>query len=290
MPQVSVNDAASPNLAVRAERLVLGYPGKVAVDSSTFAIPRGSVTAVIGPNGSGKSTLLNSIAGILDPLSGKLEVPARTNGAREISYVLQNTKVNDALPITVHEVVAMGRYPDLGLFGRFDADDRKAIDVAMQRTGITEMATRHLHELSGGQRQRVFVAQGLAQDHQVLMLDEPLTGIDLPTAQAIDEVIHDERGRGCTVIMTTHDLSEAMVADFVVLLSGRVVAAGSPHAVLTRHNLTEAYGQGLMHVDEGAIFIDDPAHVPIPGRHAGMKRTIHTDANPSDVHHDDGAG
>ena len=118
----------------------------------------------------------------------------------------------------------------------------------------------------------------------------PLTGIDLPTAQAIDEVIHDERGRGCTVIMTTHDLSEAMVADFVVLLSGRVVAAGSPHAVLTRHNLTEAYGQGLMHVDEGAIFIDDPAHVPIPGRHAGMKRTIHTDANPSDVHHDDGAG
>lgn len=280
-----LSETLPESLAVRAHDLVLGYPGKVAVGSSTFSIPRGSVTAVIGPNGSGKSTLLNAIAGLLDPLSGTIEVRGRDNGARRIAYVLQNTKVNEALPITVREVVAMGRYPGLGFYRQLSAADREAVDNAMRRTGVTDMSTRHLHELSGGQRQRVFVAQGLAQDHQILMLDEPLTGIDLPTAQAIDEVIHDERGRGCTVIMTTHDLSEAMVADFVVLLSGRVVAAGSPDEILTRDNLTEAYGQGLMHVDEGAIFIDDPAHIPIPGRHAGMRRTIHTDANPSDVHH-----
>jgi iron complex transport system ATP-binding protein len=272
--------------AVAAERLVLGYPGKVAVAASTFTIPAGFVTAVIGPNGSGKSTLLNAIAGLLEPLAGSLEVPARQDGARRIAYVLQTTKVNDALPITVGEVVAMGRYPGLGLYGRQTAADREAVATAMHRTGIEDLGSRHLQELSGGQRQRVFVAQGLAQDHAILMLDEPLTGIDLTTAQAIDEVIHDERSRGCTVIMTTHDLSEAMVADYVVLLSGKVVAAGPPDEILTRENLVAAYGSALLHVDEGTMFIDDPAHIPIPGRHTRLQRTIHTSANPSDHHPD----
>jgi manganese transport system ATP-binding protein len=244
------------------------------------------VTAVIGPNGSGKSTLLNAIAGLLEPLSGTLDVPARCDGSERIAYVLQTTKVNDALPITVREVVAMGRYPGLGLSKRLTAADREAVANAMRRTAIDDLGGRHLHELSGGQRQRVFVAQGLAQDHAILMLDEPLTGIDLPTAQAIDEVIHDERSRGCTVIMTTHDLSEAMVADFVVLLSGRVVAAGPPEAILNRDNLVAAYGSSLLHLEEGVTFIDDPAHFAIPGRHGRMQRTIHTDSNPSDVHHD----
>lgn len=273
--------------AVTADRLVLGYPGKIAVDTSSFAIPVGSVSAVIGPNGSGKSTLLNAIAGLIEPLSGSLDVPARCDGSDRIAYVLQTTKVNDALPITVREVVAMGRYPGLGLYKRLTAADREAVATAMERTGIEDLGSRHLHELSGGQRQRVFVAQGLAQDHAILMLDEPLTGIDLPTAQAIDEVIHDERSRGCTVIMTTHDLSEAMVADFVVLLSGRVVAAGPPDEIVNRDNLVAAYGNALLHIDEGAAFLDDPAHFAIPGRHRQMQRTIHTDSNPSDVHHDD---
>lgn len=274
--------------AVAAKNLVLAYGGTVALDASTFAIPAGTVTAVIGPNGSGKSTLLNAIAGLLEPASGTLDVPARHEGNQRIAYVLQTTKVNDALPITVGEVVAMGRYPGLGYYRRLSAADREAVTLAMQRTGIDTMSNKHLHELSGGQRQRVFVAQGLVQKHDILMLDEPLTGIDLPTAQAIDEVIHDERGRGCTVIMTTHDLSEAMVADYVVLLSGRVVAAGPPAEILTTANLTSAYGQSLLHVEEGGVFIDDPAHISVPGRHVHLQRTIHTDANPSDVHHDGG--
>jgi len=273
--------------AVFAEGLVLGYPGKVAMTESDFLIPEGAVTAVIGPNGSGKSTVLNAIAGLIEPLAGNLEVPARNGGSQRIAYVLQTTKVNDALPITVQEVVAMGRYPGLGYYRRLGSEDRAAVSEAMRRTGIEDLSKRHLHELSGGQRQRVFVAQGLVQDHDLLLLDEPLTGIDLPTAQAIDEVIHDERGRGCTVIMTTHDLSEAMVADFVLLLSGRVVAAGEPPAVLTAANLTAAYGQSLLHVEEGGVFIDDPAHIPVPGRHVHLQRTIHTDSNPSDVHHGD---
>lgn len=272
--------------AVRAVDLVLGYGSDIAIGPSSFEIPAGVVTAVIGPNGSGKSTLLSAIAGLIMPAEGSLDVPERNSGSHNISYVLQTTKVNEALPITVREVVAMGRYAGAGAYRRLTRADRDAAAVAMQRTGIESIAGRHLQELSGGQRQRVFVAQGLAQDHEMLLLDEPLTGIDLPTAQAIDDVIHDELTRGCTVILTTHDLTEARVADHVLLLSGRVVAFGPPDEVLTRDNLTEAYGPSLLHVGEEGLFIDDPAHIPVPGRHVHHERSIHAEPSPSDMHGD----
>jgi manganese transport system ATP-binding protein len=247
------------NPAVTATDLELGYGTEVVLARSSFTIPAETITAVIGPNGSGKSTLLNAIAGLLEPISGTLEVPARRRGSYRIAYVLQTTRVHDALPITVREVVAMGRFPDQGV-RRFDAEDREAIDGAMQRTGITDISGRHLSELSGGERQRVFVAQGLAQDHDVLLLDEPLTGIDLVAARSIDDVIHAERDGGRTVILTTHDLSEARVADHVLLLAGRVVAAGPPAEVLTDDHLLAAYGPSLLHVQPGGVIVDDPAH------------------------------
>lgn len=261
------------NPAVVAESLVLAYGETVAVDRSTFTVPAGVVTAVIGPNGSGKSTLLNSIAGLIEPHSGSIDVPARRGGPERVAYVLQTTKVNDALPISVGEVVAMGRFAAQGWHRRLTAEDRAAIEEAMVRTGIAHLSNHHLRNLSGGQRQRAFVAQGLAQDHDLLLLDEPLTGIDLAAAQAIDEVIHDEIERGCTVIMTTHDLSEARIADHVLLLSGRVVASGPPEEVLTTDNLTEAYGQSLLHLEPGQMIIDDPAHTPVPGRHVHRQKS-----------------
>lgn len=181
----------------------------------------------------------------------------------------------------------MGRYSSAGAYRWLGTGDKTAVANAMERMDITAIGSKHLHDLSGGQRQRVFVAQGLAQDHEILLLDEPLTGIDLPTAQAIDNVIHDETSRGCSVIMTTHDLSEAQVADHVLLLSGRVIASGPPSDVLTRDNLVEAYGPSLLHVGEGGqVFLDDPAHAPIPGRHAHRQRIIHTEASPTDFHGD----
>ncbi len=269
--------------AITATDLELRYGPTTALGASTFSIPSGTVTAVIGPNGSGKSTLLNAIAGLLPPASGTVETTAEKQS--EISYVLQSTRVNQALPVTVREVVSMGRYAVRGAYGRLNADDRRAVDEAMDRAGVSEIATQHLDELSGGQRQRVFVAQGLAQDHTILLLDEPLTGIDLAAAQAIDAVIHDESERGCTVVMTTHDLSEAQVANHVLLLAGRVVASGPPDEVLTRENLVAAYGQSLLHVDDGGqLFLDDPAHTHLPGRHAHRERTIHTESSPEELH------
>lgn len=272
--------------AVVARELVLGYGTQVAVSASSFEIPKGRVTAVIGPNGAGKSTILNAIAGLAAPMAGSIEVNVTAPGTRRISYVLQTTKVNDSLPISVSEVVAMGRYASRGLYRWLSDDDRTAIALAMERTGITNLGNRHLQDLSGGQRQRVFVAQGLAQDHDILMLDEPLTGIDITTAQAIDKVIHDEKSRGCSVVMTTHDLSEARVADHVLLLSGRVVASGPPDKVLTAEHLKDAYGESLLHLEEGQIFLDDPAHVPVPGRHIHRDRTIHTEGSRAELHGD----
>ena len=267
--------------AVRASRLSVSYGGTLAIGPSDFSIEKGSVTAVIGPNGSGKSTLLNVVAGLIEPSSGSIEVDVSVG---RLAYVMQATKVNENLPVTVREVVAMGRYATLGPRRRMGAADREAVDSAMHRLEIGRLAGRHLHDLSGGQRQRVFVAQGLAQDHDFLLLDEPLTGIDLTTAQAIDEVIHGERSDGCTVIMTTHDLSEARSADHALLLSGKVVASGSPAEVLTEELLVEAYGPSLLHAEAGRMFLDDPAHSPVPGRHTHRERSIHTESDPSDLH------
>ena len=259
--------------AVIGRDVVLGYGSKVALESSDFAIPAGGMTTLIGPNGSGKSTLLNAIAGLIEPRSGSIEHPGARDRRRSIAYVLQTTRVNPGLPITVREVVTMGRYSNRGHGRRMTADDRRAVGEAMDRMGVADMADHHLGELSGGQRQRVFVAQGLAQDHDMLLLDEPLTGLDLTSAQAIDAVIHDETTRGCTIIMTTHDLDEAQVAGHVVLLSGRVIASGPPDLVLTAENLSEAYGPNLLHGEGRRLFIDDPAHRPVSSRHQHRDRS-----------------
>jgi manganese transport system ATP-binding protein len=269
--------------AVTATDVEFRYGTQIAIAASSFTIPREAVTALIGPNGSGKSTILNAIAGLVSPTSGQLDVSGASSRSR-IAFVLQTTKVNDALPITVQEVVTMGRYSSIGELRRLSDSDRAIVTAAMDRMSISDLSTRHLTQLSGGQRQRVFVAQGLAQDHDMLLLDEPLTGLDLPSARAIDAVIHDEHERGGTIIVTTHDLAEARAADHVLLLSGRVIASGAPADVLTASNLNTAYGAAHLHIEGEQVFIDDPAHRPTDQRHVHQDRTIHIEAS-----HDDGA-
>lgn len=245
---------------IDAEDVELRYGSFVALARSTFRVPRVGVVAVIGPNGSGKSTLLSALPGLLPVASGRLRVlglePAEAR--HHLSYVMQATPVPRATPITVREVVGLGRYAELGPFRRFRDVDRRAVDDAMEQMRITQLAGRHMHELSGGQRQRVVIAQGIAQRHEVLVLDEPLTGLDLTSAATIDALIHNQRAEGSAVVLTTHDLDEARAADWVVLVSGRVVASGPPAQVCTRRNLEVAYGLGSMHEWDG--FLDDPAH------------------------------
>lgn len=257
-----VAPAAPAPLAV-AEGLTLRHGDHLAVAASSFTLPAGRVVAVIGPNGSGKSTLLQALAGVLDPAAGRLEVggesPARHG--RLTSFVMQSLQFPQGVPLTVRDVVTMGRYTTAGWFRRLRAADRAAVDAAMERVRVTDLADRHLDQLSGGQRQRVYVAQGLAQEHDVLMLDEPVTGLDIVSARTIDEIIHEQPGRGVSVVYTTHDLDEAAAADHVVLMDRRVVASGPPAQVLTAANLEAVYGRGALHAPLLG-HIDDPADCP----------------------------
>lgn len=254
----------------------LAYGDVVAVDTSDFTIPVGTFATLIGPNGSGKSTLLAAIAGLHPPVAGTVEVLGQdpTRARSRVALVPQSTKVNELLPVTVREVVAMGRYSSLGLLGRFEAADREAVATAIDRLGLGDLVDRHLAELSGGQRQRVFVAQGLAQDRDILLMDEPLTALDGPSALVVGQVIADERVAGRTVVVTTHDLAEASASDHVILLSSRVVAEGPPEAVLRGEVLTEAYRSQILEVD-GRLVFDDPAHMTST-RHVHIDRAAGT--------------
>ena len=245
--------------AVTANEIELAYGTRTVVTAATFTVPSGAVTAVIGPNGAGKSTVLHAIAGLLRPRSGTLAVPAAARRGG-VAYVLQATAVNQHLPLTVRETVTMGRYATTGPWRRLDADDRAAVESALHALSITDLARRPLHELSGGQRQRAFVAQGLAQGADLLLLDEPITGLDLVSRQHILDAISAERASGRAVVVSTHDLGDAAAADHLLLLAGRVVASGTADQVLTDTHLADAYGGHLLRIGERTLILDDHPH------------------------------
>ena len=253
----------SASTALEVRNVTVRYGSVLALDDASAVIGRGRICGLVGMNGAGKSTLFKSIVGSLKPQSGSVRIeglpPAKARRAGLIGYVPQAEIVDWDFPITVREVVGMGRYPTKGWFRPFNREDRARVAEAMEQLGITDLAKRHLMELSGGQRQRVYVAQALAQDHEALLLDEPLTGLDIVSARMIDDIIHSEQAVGHSVILTTHDLDEARAADHVILMSGRVVAAGDPEEVLTRRNLADAYGLGALHDTDHDLFLDDPS-------------------------------
>jgi manganese transport system ATP-binding protein len=203
--------------------------------------------------------LLHALAGLLPPRAGSLDVPAlgRRGG---VAYVLQGAHADEHLPITVRETVTIGRYATAGLLRRLTADDRRAVDRALEAVGLTELAGEPLAQLSGGQRQRAFVAQSLAQGGDVLLLDEPITGLDLPSRQHILDAIGVERAAGRAIVASTHDLADAAAADHLLLMAGRVVAGGVPDEVLTEEHLAAAYGGHLLRVGEGTLILDDHPH------------------------------
>ena len=262
---------AAAATAVHLRDVLVAYGDHVALRVEDLRVPTGAVTAVIGPNGAGKSTLLGAIAGLVRPRRGTVEVfgSSRRSNRAAIAYVLQDSVPNEIVPITVREVVTMGRYATTGILRPLRRGDREAVRAAMERVDISDLGHRHLRELSAGQRQRVYVAQGLAQEGDLLLLDEPATGLDLPTHDRITTVMRVEADAGRTVVFTTHDVGEATEADVVVLVSGRVVASGPPDGVLTADHLATAYG-GHVHVTaDGAIVVDDPHHHRRPHAPAG---------------------
>lgn len=247
---------------VRCRDVVVRYDGRSALEIDALDVPAERIVAVIGPNGAGKSTLLGAIAGIVDAARGSIEVLGGSPGGRNgrVGYVLQGTVADGGLPLTVREVVRMGRYAQRGWLRRLRPSDRDAVDRAMERAEVADLADRHLSELSAGQRQRVYLAQGLAQQAELLLLDEPATGLDVPAQERIAAVLAEEREAGRTVVFTTHAIAEAAAADVVVLLAGRVVAAGPPDDVLRTETLRVAYRGQVTPTPSGAVMLDDPHH------------------------------
>jgi ABC-type Mn2+/Zn2+ transport system ATPase subunit len=240
---------------LRVTGLAVRYGDRTVLSGVDLTVAAGTTVAVIGPNGSGKSTLLGAVAGLVPAAAGTVEVDRRAT-----ALVLQSTDVDRTLPITVRETVRMARYPHRGMFGRFRREDDEAVARAVERTAVTDLLGRQLHELSGGQRQRVLVAQGLAQSADLLLLDEPVTGLDIVSREVILDVVAEERAAGRSVVMTTHSLEDAAVCDIVVLLAGRMVAAGPPSEVISDGPLHAAFGSKVLRLPTGQLLLDDPHH------------------------------
>jgi ABC-type Mn2+/Zn2+ transport system ATPase subunit len=231
-----------------AEGACVHYGAVVALAPSSMSIRRGTSTSLVGPNGSGKTTLLNLLAGLVEPTDG---VVRRAPGTR-VAYVAQHQHHHRWMPLSVDDVLHMGRYGQRGLLGRMRAADRLAIAHAAARLDVSDLRRRPFGDLSGGQRQRVLVAQALATEPDLLLLDEPITGLDLPSQQRILGLIAELTAAGTAVVLSTHHLGEARQTDQVVLLAGCILRAGAPADVLQPGPLAEAFGNRLVDAPAGA--------------------------------------
>ncbi len=216
----------------------------VALDSVSFALTRGESVAVVGPNGAGKSTLFRAIAGIVQLTSGSIRVfGSAPDGHTCIAYVPQSSVVDWSFPVSVLDVVLMGRTRRIGLFRRPGRTDRSLAYQCLEMVNMEELADRQIGELSGGQKQRVFIARALAQDAEIVLMDEPLTGLDVGSQEGILSLLRGLRDRGVTLLVSTHDLDVA-AKEFnrIMLLNRRLVALGSPAAVMRTELLLPTFG------------------------------------------------
>lgn len=252
--------AADPAL-VRLEEVTVRLGGRPALEAVSLELRPGTSLALMGPNGSGKTTLLRVLAGLIEPSTGTLR-RAEGSLARGIGFVAQHQHQHRWMPLTVAEVIATARYRQRGLWRPLRAADRSACRQAASRLDVADLLRRPFTQLSGGQRQRVLVATALAVDAPLLLLDEPITGLDLPSQEVILDVLEHERGRGRAIVFSTHHLEEARRATRVALLNTVVVAEGPPGDVCTPVLLEEVFGQRV--IDRGApgapLVIDDHGH------------------------------
>jgi len=234
--------ADAPALDVR--ELTVRYGDFVALDSVTFQVQQQERVAVVGPNGAGKSTLFKAISGIIKPTSGQISIFGQPPGGHIcIAYVPQRSQIDWSFPVTVADVVMMGRSGKIGLFRWPSKKDWEIVYEALKLVNMQELSHRQIGELSGGQQQRVFLARALAQEAELLLLDEPFTGLDAPSQEAILHILDIVRERGVTVLVSTHDLDlAASHFDKMMLLNHRVTAYGPPQQVFTPKALLETYG------------------------------------------------
>ncbi|MBA3422032.1 MAG: metal ABC transporter ATP-binding protein [Thermoleophilaceae bacterium] len=245
-------------VGLRADGLSVSFDARRALVDVSFEVPRATFAGVLGPNGAGKTTLLRALLGAL-PHAGSKWIGGRP------AYVPQAGAVDNAFPIDALGVVLMGRYPRLGWRRRPGRADRHRALEILDAVGLAGEARSPFGTLSSGQRQRTLVGRALAQEGDVLLLDEPLTGVDTPSQEVILGVLDGERRRGRTLLMTTHDLGQAArVCDLLLVLNETLVAVGPPEEVFRPEVLGRAYGHELLLLGGYTALVDDAAHHSAP--------------------------
>jgi manganese/iron transport system ATP-binding protein len=239
----------------------VAYQGNQALEHITFTVERGDQVAVVGPNGAGKSTLFNVIAGITKSQQGSVRVyGSGPRGHICVGYVPQRSRIDWRFPVSVSDVVMMGRIGKIGLLRWPSRQDHTIVRAALEQVEMQAFAQRQIGELSGGQQQRVFLARALAQEAELLLLDEPLAGLDTPSQEALIQILDRLRARGFTLLIAIHDLNLA-AEHFprMLLLNRRLIAYGTPQQVLTPAALTQAYGQQIhvIHSPQGDLYLAD---------------------------------
>ncbi len=243
----ALHTPAAPTLEL--DSVSVHYDGTPALVDVSLRVHRGEHVAVVGPNGAGKSTLFQVITGMVKPSQGSVRIYGSGPGGHIcIGYVPQRNRIDWRFPVSVRDVVMMGRTSLIGPFRRPKRADWERVDAALAQVDMLPFAKRQIGELSGGQQQRVFLARALAQEAELLLLDEPLAGLDIPSQEAILRILARMRNGGITLLVATHDLNQAAGHfDRMLLLNRRVISYGPPAEVLTQENLLRAYS-GQLHV------------------------------------------
>lgn len=238
---------------ILAEDVTVTYRnGHTALQDASFQIPQGSVAALVGVNGAGKSTLFKAVMGFLPISKGKIQLLGKSvkTALKEgiVAYVPQAEEVDWSFPVLVEDVIMMGRYGKMGMLRIPSQADRQAVSDALARVDMEAFRKRQIGELSGGQRKRVFLARALAQDGQVILLDEPFTGVDINTEEAIIKLLKELRDEGRVMMVSTHDLGSIKeFCDYTVLVKQTVLNHGPTEETFTPENLEKAFGGVLRH-------------------------------------------
>jgi ABC-type Mn2+/Zn2+ transport system ATPase subunit len=244
--------ASSPALV--AEGLSVAFGGVEALRDVSLEIPAGASVAVLGPNGAGKSTLMGAAIGLVQPRAGSIRL-----ASPRVAFIPQHVDVEPGFPVTALDVVRMGRYGELGWMRRFGARDHELVAEGLRALEVEHLAARRFGGLSGGERQRVLLAQAAAQDPDLLLLDEPFTGVDRPTHEAVRALLANWSAAGRTVVVATHDLeSAARDYDLVVCLNRRLVAFGPAGQTITEKVLAETFAGHVLRV--GELLVDVAHH------------------------------
>lgn len=241
----SITHSHSKHIAIHLDGVSVAYNGRTVLSDVTLDVSRGLRLAVLGPNGAGKSTLFKAILGLLPLKAGHILIHGELPHRREsqIAYVPQREDIDLRFPVTVRDVVTMGRYGRIGWMRQPGRADRAAVEHAVQQLRMADLADKPIGELSGGQMQRAFLARALAQEADILLLDEPFNGVDPLTENAIYRLLDDLKARGVTVLLATHDLDKAMSHfDDLLLVNGSVVACGCSEDVFKPEILRRVFG------------------------------------------------